>query len=294
MPDPVTAAVGATAGGALLGGGGGGSGGPSFTPNPIAVDQLNALFPDGAPALAEPPPVVFDPSLIFQGIDFATLQSQKGFDIAKDQFDLAKQFQLPFFNQAKGFKALSSQTLGGQFDPRDPSNAFLFDPSDPEFQFLFERGVDAIDSAASAKGTLFSGGRAKDLTSFGQGLASTFADDALRRRQAVSQQNFNQLATLAGFEQPAANNLSNINTQLGTLGANIFSGLGTAGLSALAGGAGLQNQTALANAANALTAQGINLDTFLGLVNSGSFSGPQPDPFGQLLGIGLSTLPFIL
>lgn len=64
-----------------------------------------------------------------------------------------------------------------QFDPRDPNEI----ANDPSYQFQLKEGTNAIERGALAKGTFFTGGTAKDLMKWGQGLASTFDDKYYNR-----------------------------------------------------------------------------------------------------------------
>lgn len=59
---------------------------------------------------------------------------------------------------------------------------FSFTPTDfqesPAYKFELERGQEAIENSAAARGLGVSGNTLKDLTSFGQGLASTYYQQA--------------------------------------------------------------------------------------------------------------------
>lgn len=63
---------------------------------------------------------------------------------------------------------------------------------DPGYQFRMQEGIGALDASAAARGGLGSGRHLKDLTRFGQGLASQEYQNAYGRR-------FNQLSALAGI-----------------------------------------------------------------------------------------------
>ena len=237
------------------------------------------------------PEAVFDPSLIFQGIDLASGLTNQGIEFATDQFGQASAFQEPFFNNAQGFQQFAQGVQNGDFDARNDANAFTFDETDPEFQFLIDRGIDTINAAASATGSLQSGSRLKDLQTFGQSTANQFASDVLNRRLAIAQNNASNAQSLAGFEANAANNLSNIRTGLGTLGANGLFGLGSNALSALTTGAGLENATEIANAGNALSAGLGELDAAtriqLGELSSDTqtaLAPAEPSSTGQAIG----------
>ena len=51
----------------------------------------------------------------------------------------------------------------------------------PAYKFRFGQGQQALERRAGANGTLLTGGTLKDLTEFGQGLASTYNDKYYNR-----------------------------------------------------------------------------------------------------------------
>jgi hypothetical protein len=65
-----------------------------------------------------------------------------------------------------------------EFDGVDPQRI----SSSPAYQFRFGQGMDALQKSAAAKGTLLTGGTLKDLTAFGQGLASTEFENEYNRQ----------------------------------------------------------------------------------------------------------------
>jgi hypothetical protein len=69
--------------------------------------------------------------------------------------------------------------------------------NDPAFQFEMEQGANAISHNAAARGLAASGNVLKDLTRFGQGLASTYYNDA-----------FNRYMQGRGLQQAAATTLA--------------------------------------------------------------------------------------
>ena len=112
----------------------------------------------------------------------------------------------------------------------------------PGYQFRLEEGQKAIDNAAAARGMLRSGGRAKAMTRFGQGLASDeFGHE------------FNRRAALAGLGQAATGNSANLRAALTGQANQAGLDAATARGSAFVGGAnGINNafqQFALGSAA---------------------------------------------
>jgi hypothetical protein len=93
------------------------------------------------------------------------------------------------------------------------SQQFSFNPStvsqDPAYQFQLQQGLQAVQRAAAAGGTLNSGGTLKALTQYGQGVAASYENQDYT--QALNTYNTNR-----------STNLGNIQTQLnaGTYGQN--------------------------------------------------------------------------
>ncbi len=108
----------------------------------------------------------------------------------------------------------------------------------PGYDFRLQEGINAIDKSAAAKGSLFSGGTGRELTRYGQGLATQEFNSYA-----------NRLASMAGLGQTATGNTaqlgSNAANQVGglsnSLGQTIMSG-GQAQASGIAGGSNAMMQ----------------------------------------------------
>lgn len=94
----------------------------------------------------------------------------------------------------------------------------------PGFQFRMNQGVQALDRSAAAKGTLLTGGHLKDLTEFGQGLASTEYGNE-----------FGRMFGLAGLGQQAAGALGQYGTSYGSNLTDLTTGTGNARANAAIG-----------------------------------------------------------
>ncbi|MCP4988367.1 MAG: hypothetical protein GY928_20645 [Colwellia sp.] len=109
----------------------------------------------------------------------STLQSQLG----AGAFDTDQRFN-PFqqFQQSQGLPQFEQFGIDPLTQFQQNTQPFQFDPdSDPGFQFRLQQGTDAIEGSAAARGGLFSGQTGKDLTSFGQNLASQEFQNAFNR-----------------------------------------------------------------------------------------------------------------
>lgn len=94
----------------------------------------------------------------------------------------------------------------------DPSNL----ESDAGYQFNLNQGLSARDKAAAARGGYYSGAALKEAEDYGTNLANTYTNDYYNR---WSGQN-NQLASVAGAGQNAANSLTNVYDNQGNINAN--------------------------------------------------------------------------
>lgn len=123
----------------------------------------------------------------------------------------------------------------------------------PGYQFRFDEGVRALDRSAASRGLLMSGGQQRELTRYGQGIASnefnTYA---------------NRLSSLAGVGQSTA-------VQTGQMGATAAQAAGQMGMQGAAGAGNAMMQAGTARAsgyvgqANAYSAGLGNLAGSLGM-----------------------------
>ncbi|CAB4153255.1 hypothetical protein UFOVP607_61 [uncultured Caudovirales phage] len=74
---------------------------------------------------------------------------------------------------------------------------------DPGYKWRLEQGQKALDRSASARGGMFSGRAAKDLTNYGQGAASQEYGNAFNRYQVNRNNQLNPLQSLSGAGQTA-------------------------------------------------------------------------------------------
>ena len=80
-----------------------------------------------------------------------------------------------------------SSYYGYKFQEFDPQ---AFDPSsDPAYQFRLQQGMDSAMNSQAARGLQNSGGALKELTAYGQGMASQASDDDLDRQMRQWQAN---------------------------------------------------------------------------------------------------------
>lgn len=85
------------------------------------------------------------------------------------------------------------------YQPTDESRQAAYDEfrQSPDYEFAYQEGLSALDKSAAARGTLQSGGYGRELTRYGQGVASQQFNNYA-----------NRLAQLAGGGQAATGSVS--------------------------------------------------------------------------------------
>jgi hypothetical protein len=154
---------------------------------------------------------------------FGNKSSQKAARAANDaygQMMRAKQaalgYQRPYEAGGRGgFNALTGLLTGQQYDQNgnvsatlNPEEQSALFKKSPGYQFRLEQAQNALTASQAARGGLLSGGAMKEMNAYTQGIASDEYGNYI-----------NQLSGLAGMGQQAANNMSNIETGAGAIGA---------------------------------------------------------------------------
>lgn len=86
----------------------------------------------------------------------------------------------------------------------------------PGYEFQLQQGEQALNAYEAANGTLASGGALKDITTFGQGLASTDYQNAVSNSLSAYNANINPLLSIAGLGNSATSSAnSNLSTSAG-------------------------------------------------------------------------------
>lgn len=173
------------------------------------------------------------------------------------QYDTSREDLAPWRKAgAEGLQQYSS-ILSGEADPRMALEKY------PGYQFALEQGTEAIGKSSSARRLGQSGQHLKDLTKYGQGLATTNFENYMNRLQGLS-----------GAGQNATNSTA-------TLGANAANQIGRSQQEA-----GQARATGYQNKAAAWGGALEGLATIGGDVFGGS--GGTPDPLSsQVLGKGV-------
>jgi hypothetical protein len=149
--------------------------------------------------------------------------------------------------------------LTGSFQPGDISN-------DPGYQFRLAQGQKALERSAAARGGLLSGGTAKALDRYSQGLASDEYMNAYNRWRANQGDVFNRFASLAGVGQTSVGQLGQAGQNYANMMGQNIMGAGNARAAGIVGGA---------NAWGSALGQGSNLLGQWGMMQGGF------TPFGR-------------
>lgn len=99
--------------------------------------------------------------------------SNKALALQKEQFDQTRADLAPY--RAVGAPALTAymNSIGLGGEAGKASSLSMFRDTNPGYNFQLQEGTRARDYSAAARGALGSGGYAKELTAFGQGLADS-------------------------------------------------------------------------------------------------------------------------
>lgn len=155
---------------------------------------------------------------------------------------------------------------------------------DPGYQFRLQEGQKALERSAAARGGLFSGRAAKDLQSYGQGMASQEYGNAYNRAYGKFQDERNNLLqplqSLAGLSQTAASSqgasTNAFGNQAAAYGNSMSNNLLNTG-NAIAG-----NQQAAGNArASGYIGQANNINNAIGSAYNAFASNRAPTGWGN-------------
>ena len=112
---------------------------------------------------------------------------------------------------------------------------------DPGYQFRMNQGRDALESSASARGSLLGGGTLKALDRYGQDYASGEYGNARSRFINDRETRFGRLSAIAGIGQTAVRDTANQGTALATQTGNNMMQAGNARASGYIGQANAMN-----------------------------------------------------
>lgn len=169
--------------------------------------------------------------------------AQAALDFQKQQYTTNQANEAPWLKAGQGAVTNLSSLLApggdltkqwtGEFQAPTAAEA----AATPGYQFQLQQGEQALQNSAAAQGNLLTGGTAKALDQYSQGLASTNYQQAYNNALTQYQQSYNQfqqgqanqynrLAGLAGLGQTSAGQLSSAGQSAANNVSNIMLGSG--------------------------------------------------------------------
>jgi hypothetical protein len=134
--------------------------------------------------------------------------------IAQQERALERQIGLQEPFRQTGVNALADYATASQYTPFGMPQF----EADPGYQFRMSEGMKALERSAAARGILQSGGTLKDITRFGQDVASQEYQNAFQRYLEERRQKLQPLEYRIGLGQNAA---SNQGVNIGTTAQNV-------------------------------------------------------------------------
>lgn len=126
------------------------------------------------------------------------------------------QMQLqPYYDTGYWANQMLHNALGGNGQEGKDWVLKNFRDYNPGYQFAMDQGIQARDRSAAARGALDSGGYAKELTAFGQGLADQNFNAYLDRLQTAKSGGQQSAAQAGALDAAAAGNLADLYTYRG-------------------------------------------------------------------------------
>lgn len=149
------------------------------------------------------------------------LQAQReAITAQREMFDITREDLAPYREIGTGaLQQLRSLTVPGRYLAQEFDYSAEDFEADPGYQFRLSEGMKALERSAAARGTLLSGRQIKDITRFGQDLASEEYGRAYTRSfnefMANRANRFNRLAALAGIGQTSTTTTAQLGQQTG-------------------------------------------------------------------------------
>ena len=172
--------------------------------------------------------------------------NQLGYQVYQEQKALQEPFRqagIGAQNKLLTYLGLPGGTQGADYGKYAKDFGMADFTADPGYAFRMSEGLKGLEHSAAARGGLLSGSGLKNITRFGQDLASQEYQNAYNRYQTNRANQLNPLGSLLASGQSAA---ANVGTAAGQYGANAGANIASAGAANAAGTVGSAN--ALTNA----------------------------------------------
>jgi hypothetical protein len=149
---------------------------------------------------------------------------QEAMALNKGVYDQAQANQQPY--QQAGARGLAALVEQADQNATGPTPAQVM--AEPGYQFGLERGRDAVETSAAARGGLYSGANLEALQKFGTDYASTKYDQAYNRQRTDRNDATARYGALTGFGQRANDAVQGAGDSYAGRSTNIITGNGAA------------------------------------------------------------------
>lgn len=193
-----------------------------------------------------------------------TQASREAMQMQERMFNRSMEMQEPFRQAGMAGQNEYMRLLGIGGDPTSAGYGSLrsgfmpenfMEQMDPGYNFRLSEGLKALQKSAAARGGFLSGKTLKDITGYGQEMASQEYQNAFNRYQTARAATLNPYANLAGMGQQTAGQLGTMANQYGANQADLLTGIGNARASGYVG-----STNALTNAFSNALNTGVQLD----------------------------------
>jgi hypothetical protein len=167
---------------------------------------------------------IFGKNATDRAIDAQRGATDKSLALQEEMYNTQREDMAPWLEAGREQLA----NLTGQMPELTRSFSMDDFQKDPGYQFRMEEGQKALERSAAARGGLGSGRMMKDLSRFGQGLASQEYQNAYSRFNQDQANRYNRIANLAGVGQAAAGQMGQYAGAYGTNASNLLTNMGNA------------------------------------------------------------------
>lgn len=154
-----------------------------------------------------------------------TKAANQSAQIQKDQYAQTRSDLAPYRDSGAAANTQYSNLLGLNGEGAR-NNAFSMYQTDPGYQWQRQQAIDATQSSAAARGSLFSGAALKAISDRTQNIANLDYGNYLSRLSGLQAVGANAAAQTGQFGANAANGVSNAYTNAGNARAGAYTAMG--------------------------------------------------------------------
>lgn len=175
--------------------------------------------------------------------DAAEVQARAAAEAAKVQKEIYNQTREDLSPYRDAGQTTLKQMVGGLAEGGDFNRDFTLKDfmADPGYQFRMDEGAKALERSAAARGGLMSGGTLKELTRYGQGVASQEYGSAYDRFNADRDRRFGRLGQVTNYGLQGTQATANAGQNYANQAGEYMIGAGNAQASGIIGQANTLN-----------------------------------------------------